>query len=100
MRTEKESAKANYRVKIIRFVLLAVFLAIGYNLAVSQYGFLNMMELKEQIDELQAEELRYNVQLVDLEIKRSRLRSDSLYIEKLARKHYQLSRPGETVIEF
>ena len=100
MRKETDKPKSDYRVKIIRFVLLAFFLALCFNLTVGQYGFINMFELKKQINALKSEELKYNVEMVDLEIKRDRLKTDSLYIEKLARKQYQLGRPGETVIEF
>ena len=50
--------------------------------------------------ELKAEELKLTAQVVDLELKRDRLQTDSLYIEKVARKNFQLKRPGETVIEF
>ena len=82
------------------FVLLAFILLLGFNLTMGQYGFLNMMELKAQITELDREEVRLNTDLVDLEYKRFRLKNDTLFIEKLARKNFQLSRPGEHVIEY
>lgn len=100
MRKSKENPKPDYRVKIVRFILLAILLALGYNLTVSQYGFLNMIDLKKQTDALRAEEMNYNTQLIDLEIKRDRLQNDSLYIEKVARKQFQLGKPGEKTIEF
>ena len=100
MRKKNEPTKPDYRVKILRFLLLATFLAFAFKLTVGKYGFLNMMDLHKQIVELKAEEMQYNVKLVDLELKKSRLLRDSLYIEKLARKNYQLRRPGETVIEY
>jgi cell division protein FtsB len=92
--------KPDYRVKILRFILLALVLALGFNLTVSQYGFLNMFELKKQNAELKAEEIKYNTQLVDLEIKKNRLLNDTLYLEKLARTKLQLCRPGETATEY
>ena len=82
------------------FVLLAFILLLGFNLTMGQYGFLNMMELKAQITELDREEVRLNTDLVDLEYKQFRLKNDTLFIEKLARKNFQLSRPGEHVIEY
>ena len=100
MRKETEQPVSTYRVVILRFILLAFFLAIGFKLTVGEYGFLNMVELRKQITELKAEELKLTAQVVDLELKRDRLISDSLYIEKIARKNFQLKRPGETVIEF
>ena len=82
------------------FVLLAFILLLGFNLTMGQYGFLNMMELKAQITELDREEVRLNTDHVDLEYKQFRLKNDTLFIEKLARKNFQLSRPGEHVIEY
>ncbi len=100
MRKNTEDTKPGYRVKVLRFILLAIFLAVGFKLFVGEYGFLNMMELKKQITELKAEELKLSAQVADLELKRDRLLNDSLYIEKVARKNFQLKRPGETIIEF
>lgn len=100
MRKETEKPTSKYRVLILRFILLAFFLTIGFKLTVGEYGFLNMIELRKQITELKSEELKLAAQVVDLELKRDRLLTDSLYIEKIARRNFQLKRPGETVIEF
>ncbi|GEM_PF-3253756 len=100
MHRETEQPTSGYRIVVLRFILLAIFLAIGFRLTVGEYGFLNMIELRKQITELKAEELKLTAEVVDLELKRDRLRSDPLYIEKVARKNFQLKRPGETVIEF
>ncbi len=88
------------RGKIILFVLVAILLALGYNLAMGKYGFVNMLEIKQQISQLKKQEVKLNAELVDLEIKRDRLKNDTLFIEKLARERYQLRRQDETVIEY
>lgn len=88
------------RGKIVLFVLVAVLLALGYNLAMGKYGFVNMLEIEQQISDLKEKEVKLNAELVDLEIKRERLQRDTLFIEKLARERYQLRRPDETVIEY
>ena len=100
MPRQEESRWPHIRGRIIMFVLLAFILLLGFNLTMGQYGFLNMMELKAQITELDREEVRLNTDLVDLEYKRFCLKNDTLFIEKLARKNFQLSRPGEHVIEY
>lgn len=100
MPRQEESRWPHIRGRIIMFVLLAFILLLGFNLTMGQYGFLNMMELKAQITELDREEVRLNTDLVDLEYKQFRLKNDTLFIEKLARKNFQLSRPGEHVIEY
>ena len=97
---DTDEPKSNYRVIILRFLLLALFLSLCFKLTVGEYGFLNMLELRKQIAEAKTEELKLTAQVIDLELKRDRLVNDSLYIEKVARKNFQLRRPGETVIEF
>lgn len=100
MLRQEENRWIRIRTRIFMFILLSLSLLLCYHLTVGQYGFLNMMELRAQITELDREEVRLNTDLVDLEYKRYRLHSDTLFIEKLARKNFQLSRPGERVIEY
>jgi len=99
-RRKQEDRWPRVRGKIVLFVLVAVLLALGYNLAMGKYGFVNMQQLEDQISDLKSKELRLNAELVDLEVKRERLKTDTLYIEKLARERYQLRRLDETVIEY
>lgn len=98
-RRRKENRWQRIRLRVLIFLVLTLFLALGYNLMMGRYGFVNMMEVQGQISELEAEEIKLAAELIDLELKRDRLLNDSLYIEHLARKQYQLSRPGETIIE-
>jgi cell division protein FtsB len=100
MPRQEDNRWPRIRGRIIVFFMLALILLLSYNLTMGQYGFLNMMQLQAQISELDREEVRLNTDLVDLEYKRFRLKSDTLFIEKLARKNCQLSRPGEHVIEY
>ena len=100
MQRQDDSRWPRVRGRIIVFFLLTLILLLSYNLTMGQYGFLNMMELRAQIRELDREEVRLNTELVDLEFKKFRLEYDTLFIEKLARKNYQLSRPGERVLEY
>lgn len=100
MREAVENRWPKIRARIAVFLMLALMLLLGYHLVMGPYGFLNMMELQAQIQELDREEVRLNTELVDLEYKRYRLNYDSLYIEQLARQSYHLSRPGERVVEY
>lgn len=100
MPRQEDNRWPRIRSRIITFFLLSLILLLSYHLTMGQYGFLNMMELQAQITDLDREEVRLNTDLVDLEYKRFRLQYDTLYIEKLARKNLQLSRPGEKVIEY
>ncbi len=100
MPRQEDNRWPRIRGRIIVFFMLALILLLSYNLTMGQYGFLNMMQLKAQISELDREEVRLNTDLVDLEYRRYRLQNDTLLIEKLARQNCQLSRPGERVIEY
>jgi len=100
MPRKQENRWPRVRGKIVLFFLVAIFLALGYNLAMGKYGFVNMLQIEQQIANLKTQEVKLNAELVDLEVKRERLKSDTLYIEKLARERYQLRRQDETVIEY
>jgi cell division protein FtsB len=88
------------RRRALRFVLLVVGLAICYSFTAGNYGFLSIMETREQIAQLKYDEKTYRAKVIDLQLTKARLLSDSLYLESLARKKYRLGRPGETIIEF
>lgn len=88
------------RQRALRFLALVFVLAIGYSLTAGNYGFLSIMETREQIVRLEYDEKMYRARLVDLELTRDRLTSDSLYLESLARKKYRMGRQNETIIEF
>lgn len=100
MLKDRLAAIPDLRSRVIRFLLLVLVIAIGYSLTAGSYGFLSIIDTKEQIARLDYEEKMYRAKLVDLQLTKERLESDSLYLESLARKHYRLGHPGETIIEF
>ncbi len=97
---DRLKAVPNLRLRAIRFFVLVLFLAIGYSLTAGSYGFLSIVETRQQIAKLDYEEKAYRAKLIDLKLTRERLLNDSLYLESLARKQFHLGRPGETIIEF
>jgi cell division protein FtsB len=90
----------DFKGKAIKFLIVVLLLALGYNLSAGSYGFLGIISTKREIARLQQEEKRLVAELVDLEITLSRLQSDTLYLEGLARRNFQYGRRNETVIQF
>jgi cell division protein FtsB len=89
-----------WRGRAARFLVLVLILALGYSLFAGQYGFLEIINAKSRIAALDDQEQELTVKLVDLELMINRLETDSLLLEKRARRLYRLARPDEIIIEF
>lgn len=71
---------------------------IAYSFLGGEFGFLNLMRLQRHRSQLQVEKRQLLAEIVDLESRLKRLKSDSEYIEKLAREKYGLAKEGEIII--
>jgi cell division protein FtsB len=82
-------------------VVLAVLgvLAVG-GLAVGINGTMRIMAMQRDLAALEADIARLNAQARVLTEQVERVRSDPLYIEKLAREDLGYVRAGETVLKF
>ncbi len=89
-----------WRGRAARFLVLVLILALGYSLFAGQYGFLEIISAKSRIAALDDQEQELTVKLVDLELMINRLETDTLFLEKQARRLYRLARPDEIIIEF
>lgn len=76
------------------FVALMVYLAIA-----SQMGLWRTVSLWQLRSDLDDRRLDLAAEVVDLDIRRQLLESDTLYIEQVARTEYHFSRPDEIVYE-
>ena len=61
------------------------------------YGLIKYQKLGAQEHRLQEEQRRMTADIADLELEISRLKDDTLYIEKVARERYGYARPDERV---
>lgn len=78
----------------VGFAALMVYLAIA-----SQMGLWRTVRLWQLRSDLADRRLDLAAEVVDLDIRRQLLESDTLYIEQVARTEYHFSRPGEIVYE-
>lgn len=100
MAVKKKPQIAPIWIKLVRFVLVAFILAICYELVFGTYGFATIYQTKQKIEQLKEEEKQQIARWVDLVIEVERLKTDSLYLEKLARTRYNMGRQDEHIIKF
>ena len=100
MAAKKKPQIAPIWIKLVRFILAAFILAICYELFFDTYGFATIYKTKQKIEQLKQEEKKQIARLVDLEIEVKRLKTDSLYLEKIARTRYNMGRQDEYIIKF
>lgn len=77
-------------------VLLVAF--ISYSFLGGEFGFLNLLRMQRHKSQLEVEKRQLIAEIVDLEARLERIKSDSRYVEKLAREKYGLAKKGEVII--
>ena len=95
-RSADHFGNANRR-RMIVFVKLALAALLVYAFAAGPTGFMRLVGLYQEQNELRAEDRQLNAEIVRLENTRRGLESDTSYIEKIAREDYGLSRPDEII---
>ncbi len=93
----KPSPKLSQQARAVFWTLLSA-VAI-YFIVSGDLGLVRLFSLHHYHDQLRAEELALISQVVDLDTRHRLLESDTLFIEKIARTEYKMSRPGEIVYE-
>jgi len=79
----------------------AVVVLLGLGLAVyGGEGLVRVLQMKREIEALERDVTTLRVQSEKLAATVERLRSDPLYVEKLAREDLGLAREGETILKF
>ena len=85
--------------KVKRFGLVALGAGLLYFFVVGEMGLTRLFALNKQKASLEKEELSLMAQLIDLDTRNRLLKTDTLFIEGLARSEFHLSRPGEVVYQ-
>jgi len=93
----KKTHPVRRRSRMILAIFAAVTAYIAYSYLGGDYGFYNMWRLHRQKSALQAELAELQARQDSLKREIVRLQSDTTYIEELARKKYQMGKPGEEI---
>jgi cell division protein FtsB len=88
------------KVKWIRYLLLAVIGFGLYHILSGPSGAINILRLRRDNEEQRRELDSLEARRRDLETEKLRLRGDSAYLEKVARKELGMAKPGEKVYRF
>ena len=92
-RTQKRTLSPGTK-RILQWVIGGV---IAYLFVAGPRGAYNLLSLWRTENALQHRELELSAEIVELQTRRDRLESDSLYIERIARTEYRMARPDEVI---
>ncbi|MFH1891951.1 MAG: septum formation initiator family protein [Candidatus Zixiibacteriota bacterium] len=87
-----------YRRYVVRGGIIFLVAFISYSFLGGEFGFLNLMRMQRHRNQLRVEKRQLIAEIVDLETRLKRIKSDSEYVEKLAREKYGLAKKGEVII--
>jgi cell division protein FtsB len=97
----KLKSKTAQKKKIIKrflFLLLAVFVV--YSFFSGPYGFLRIFSLLKEKKEIKLETKKLEAQIMDMEIRKEKLKNDTLYLEKEAREKLGMAKQDEKIYKF
>ena len=91
---------ARFRRRIVRYGSWIITIIFLLSLVNGTYGIPRIVRLEIQKHNLTEGNQELTIELIDAERIRRKLRSDPLYIEKIARTRYRMVYPGETIYRF
>lgn len=97
-RVKEKGKNKKKTIKRILFLLIAAFVA--YSFFSGPYGFLTTFSLLKEKKALQMESKRLQAELMDLENKKEKLKSDTLFLEKQARERLGMAKENERIYKF
>ena len=97
-RLKKETVQRKKSIKRFLFLLLAVFVV--YSFLSGPYGFLRLVSLFKEKQEVKLEIKELEAEIMDMEQRKERLENDSFYLEKEAREKLGMARKDEKIYKF
>jgi cell division protein FtsB len=97
-RVKGKSRNKKKIIKRILFLLIAAFVV--YSFFSGPYGFLKIFSLIKEKRALQMESKKLSAELMDLENKKEKLKSDTSFLEKQAREKLGMAKENEKIYKF
>jgi len=97
-RVKEKGKNKKKTIKRILFLLIAAFVA--YSFFSGPYGFLTIFSLLKEKKALEIESKKLSAELMDLENKKEKLKSDTLFLEKQARERLGMAKENERIYKF
>lgn len=87
-----KSKKVTKKIIITFFLLIILYFLFG-----GDYNIYNLLKYRQQAKELQVQIQESKNEKKTLKVEIEKLKSDSTYIEKIAREEYKMGKPGEKI---
>lgn len=97
-RLKKETVQRKKTIKRFLLLLLAVFVV--YSFFSGPYGFLRLVSLFKEKQEVKLEIKELEAEIMDMEQRKEKLENDSFYLEKEAREKLGMAREDEKIYKF
>ncbi|MFZ1684546.1 MAG: septum formation initiator family protein [Candidatus Zixiibacteriota bacterium] len=97
-RVSDDSARVRRRIFFIGFAIIGVFFA--YSFVSGDYGVPRIVRLELERKGLETANRRQLAMLIDASRERDQLKTDSTYIEYIARTKYHMAHPNETIYRY
>ena len=91
------SADARLRRKVVRYAFWSMGALFFYSLMVGTYSIPRIIRLEMEKSELTRSNQQLLVDLIDNDRVRKMLESDPIYLERIARSRFHMTRPNETI---
>jgi cell division protein FtsB len=84
---------------IKRILLVLIFGFLAYRFVTGPYGFIEIHSLWQEKNDLEAQSIMLDAEMVDMEIEKQRLTDDDFYLEKQARERLRMIKEGEKLYQ-
>jgi len=79
------------------YILIGIFSISSFYIITNDFGLIRLIELKREQTQLEKEIHQLTRQQINLKNDISNLKTDTEYIEKIAREKFMMAKPGEKV---
>ena len=94
-RRRKKQPKKNNKYKL--YLLISIFTIVSFYIITNDFGLMRLIELKKEQARLEKEIYQLTKQQINLNNNISNLKTNSEYIEQIAREKFMMAKPGEKV---
>ena len=88
------------RGKTAKFFLLLGAVFFSFTFLGGDFGFVRIWNLHQKKKDLELESKKLQVQILDLQVEKDKLKNDKSYLEKMAREKLGMVKEGEKVYQF
>jgi cell division protein FtsB len=93
-------SRGNGNRRLFYVILVSVFVIVAAILVFNRHGFISLASLRDDVESASLSNDSLEAEIDSLELEIERLRSDSLYLERMVREILGWGREGEHIVRF